>query len=193
MVRPTRRTRTPPRTPEHPVRAHAILRPTPVQRLSVLTLAVAAIAVPVGADGQRVGVSDFDWLAGEWAGPGPDGTTAEIDYMPPSGAVLPALFRLLQGDRVLLLEAITLVEEDDGLFMYVRHFDPTLVPMEKEQAIRLRLVERDGETFFFENTEPGRNPVRSVLTRTPHGFVSRSFLARPDGSTDTLEVAYHRR
>lgn len=41
-------------------------------------------------------VDDFAWMAGEWVGEGPGGAVAEIDYMPPEGGVLPALFRLTQ-------------------------------------------------------------------------------------------------
>lgn len=162
--------------------------------LSIAALtALALLMVPATAPAQQVSLADFQWLVGEWEGEGPDGTTARIVYAEPEGGVLPSLFRLVRGDRLLLLELITLVEEEDGLFMYVRHFDPALVPLEKEQAIRLRLVEWDDDTFFFENTNQGQNPVRSVVTRTPDGFVSRSYLDRPDGSTDTIEVEYRRR
>ncbi len=148
---------------------------------------------PNGSTGPAVSVDDFAWLTGEWEGTGPSGAVAQIDYMSPSRGVLPAVFRLLDDDRVVVLEMATLVEEHDGLVMYVRHFDPALVPLEEERAIRLRLVERDGDTYHFRNTNEGQNPVRSTLTRTETGFVSRSILARPDGSMAEIRVAYHRR
>lgn len=153
----------------------------------------AFMTSPAPALAQEVTVEDFRWMAGEWEGAGPGGSTAEIDYMPPRGGVLPALFRLTQGERVVVLEAVTLVDEEDGLFMYVRHFDPALVPLEKERAIRLHLIRRDGEKFYFENVNEGQNPVRSTMTRTPSGFESRSILARDDGTTDEIRVEYRRR
>jgi len=155
--------------------------------------ALMAQEVAPSPAGPAVSVEDFAWLAGEWEGPGPDGAAAQIDYMPPSAGVLPAVFRLLDDDRVVVLEMVTLVEEPEGMVMYVRHFDPSLVPLEEERAIRLRLVERDGETYHFRNTNEGQNPVRSTLTRTETGFVSRSILARSDGSTAEIRVEYHRR
>lgn len=138
-----------------------------------------------------VELEDFAWLEGTWRGTGPQGSTAEIHYMRPRAGVLPSIFRLWQGDRVVTLEAISLVEETDGLFLYVRHFDPQLVPMEDE-AIRLRLVERHGDAFHFENVDEGRNPRTSVLTRTGEGFVSSSHLVDSEGETSEIRVEYER-
>jgi hypothetical protein len=138
-----------------------------------------------------VALEDFAWLEGTWRGPGPQGSTAEIHFMAPGAGVLPSIFRLRQGERTVTLEAITLVDEEDGPFMYVRHFDPKLVPME-EEAIRLRLAERRGDAFHFVNDQEGRNPRTSVLTRTRDGFVSSSRLVGPDGEPSEIRVAYER-
>lgn len=166
-------------------------------------LAAAAIAIlplspgPAAAQGAEddrsttVALEDFAWLEGTWRGPGPQGSTAEIHYMGPAAGVLPSIFRLWRGDRVVTLEAISLVEESEGLFLYVRHFDPELVPME-EEAIRLRLVERRGDAFHFENVHEGRNPRTSVLTRTRDGFVSSSRLVDSEGETSEIRVEYER-
>lgn len=84
------------------------------------------------------------------------------------------------------------VEQDDGVHMYVRHFSPELRPMEEERAIDLRLEERRGERFVFENVRQG-NPTATVTTREgPDAFASMSKLARPDGSADTIRVEYRR-
>lgn len=145
-----------------------------------------------GDDGSPdVELEDFAWLEGTWRGPGPQGSTAEIHYMRPRAGVLPSIFRLRQGDRIVTLEAITLVQEPEGLFLYVRHFDPELVAME-EDAIRLRLVERRGDAFHFENVHEGRNPRTSVLTRTRDGFVSSSRLVDSEGETSEIRVEYER-
>lgn len=141
---------------------------------------------------QEVVLDDFAWLAGSWRGVGPQGSTAEIHFMPPEAGVLPSLFRLFQDDRVVVLEAISLTREPEGLFMYVRHFDPALVPLEEAHAIRLELVRREGDSFIFENAREGENPRISAMTRTETGFTSWSELARPDGSADTIRVEYRR-
>lgn len=165
-----------------------------MSRFAAGALIVVALGagLPHGIRAQDVGVDDFAWLAGTWRGAGPGGSVAEIHYMDPEAGSLPSIFRLRQNDRVVVLEAISLIEENDGLVMYVRHFDTALVPLEKERAIALRLVERRDRSFFFENRNEGQNPRRSVLTRTDEGFTSVSYLARPDGSTDEIRVEFER-
>lgn len=164
----------------------------------VALLALGVLSAPLsltaqtGDAGADVGLADFAWLEGSWVGEGPQGATAEIHYMAPTAGVLPAFFRLVQGGRVVVLEAVTLRREGDGVFMYVRHFDAALVPLEEEHALRLELVGREGDAFLFENTRPGENPRRSRLERTADGFTSWSELARPDGSADTIFVAWRR-
>lgn len=165
---------------------------------AALTLALAQGGLPTparaqdGAAGASASVADFGWMEGTWRGPGPQGAAAEIHFMAPSAGVLPAVFRLEQDGRVVVLELITLVEQDDGVHMYVRHFSPRLRPMEEEGAIDLRLEERRGERFVFENVREG-NPTATVMTREGRdSFVSMSELARPDGSADTIRVEYRR-
>lgn len=149
---------------------------------------------PAATDGAAsdVSVSDFAWLQGTWRGPGPDGGEAEIHFMEPSAGLLPGAFRLVQDGRVRVLELLTLTREEDGLHMYVRHFSPALAAMEGEHPIDLRLRERRGNRFVFENVREG-NPVRSLVHRTgTDRWVATSVLARSDGSTDTIRVAYER-
>lgn len=175
-------------------------RPWRVRSLLPVVAVAAALgagpSAPVqaqdGSDGSRGSVADFAWLQGSWQGPGPRGATAEIHFMEPSAGVLAAAFRLEQDGRVVVLEFLTVVEEEDGLHMYVRHFSPALVPMEKERAIHLRLEDRSGDRFVFDNVREG-NPTVSVLSREgPDRFVSTSELARPDGTADTIRVEYRR-
>lgn len=149
-------------------------------------------SLPTGTNAQETGVESFSWLAGTWQGSGPEGSLAEIHYMEPRAGHLPSVLRLTQNGRVAMLETLALVEEDDGLRLYVRHFDSSLVPLEEEGAIELRLVEVADRRFVFENSKPGSNPQRTVLTRTEAGFASVSYLARPDGSVDELRVSYER-
>lgn len=163
---------------------------------AALVAGLSGLAAPAqaqdGSSGPRVSVADFGWLEGTWRGPGPQDATAGIHFMEPSAGVLPAAFRLEQDGRVVVLEFLTLVEEEDGLHMYVRHFSPALVPMEEERAIDLRLEARDGDRWVFGNVRE-ENPTVSVMTRTgPDAFVSMSELARPDGTADTIRVEYRR-
>lgn len=156
--------------------------------VALLTIPAPAAAQAATTEAPDATLDDFAWLEGTWRGEGPEGATAEIHFMKPRTGVLPAVFRLWQGERVITLEAISLVEEPRGLVMYVRHFDTALVPMEKERAIELLLVERDGEAFHFENVNEGQNPLSSTMTRTDDGFESVSIL----GGGGEIRVEYER-
>lgn len=172
-----------------------------VAAVALLLLAAAFVPTPAPAQDTTAGraapeneaLDAFAWLAGSWEGTGPGGTRADIHFMPAQAGVMPAVFHLWKDERSFVLEAMTLVREEDRLVMYVRHFDPALVPMEEEKAIELVLVGRDGDAYLFENANPGQNPRRSTLTRTPEGFTSVSELERPDGSTDEIRSSYRRR
>ncbi len=171
------------------------MRGWPTVALS-LALALATFPAPApaqdGAVGPAASVADFAWMEGTWQGPGPRGAKAEIHFMAPSAGVLPAAFRLEQDGRVVVLELVTLVDEEDGLHMYVRHFSPELRPMEEEHAIDLRLEERRGDRFVFRNVRDG-NPTVTVMSRQgPGAFVSMSELARQGGTADTIRVEYRR-
>jgi hypothetical protein len=160
----------------------------------MVAAALGAGPAPVSAQSpaEEVGLEAFAWLAGTWQGQLDDGSVAEIHFMPAEAGVLPAVFRLWNDERTLILETITVVQEEGRIVMYVRHFSPALVPMETEGAIALVLVGRQGETLLFENANEGQNPRRSWMRRTADGFVSASELARPDGSTDEIRVEYRR-
>jgi len=168
--------------------------PGSARRIAVpILLGLLWLAAPhAPAAAQEVRLSDFASLEGTWVGPGPDGTTAEIHYLAPEAGVLPAVFRLWEGDRVIVLEAVSLVEKDEALTMYVRHFTPELVPLEEERALELRVTGREGDTVFFENVRE-ENPRRSEMRWLgPDRVLVRSELLRDDGSVDEIRVEYRR-
>jgi len=167
--------------------------PGPARRVALpIFLAFLCLGTPLAAAAQEVRLSDFASLEGTWVGPGPGGTTAEIHYLAPEAGVLPAIFRLWEGDRVVVLEAVSLIEKDEALTMYVRHFTPELVPLEEERALELRVTGREGDTVFFENVRE-ENPRRSEMRWLgPDRVLVRSELLREDGSVDEIRVEYRR-
>jgi uncharacterized protein YndB with AHSA1/START domain len=103
-----------------------------------------------------------------------------------------AMFRLMDGEKLVVLEYMTLRETPDGMQMRVRHFDPALTPWEKEEAIILRLTEHDGLRFVFENPVHTR-PKRSTITLTSENtHTVRSEIINDKGETSTIEVAWER-
>lgn len=102
-------------------------------------------------------------------------------------------FRLVEDEKTLVLELFTLVEKPDGINFYFRHFTPSLVPWEKEDATVLNLVSLDGMKSIFENPVNGE-PKHSILTRLDADtYVARSEIV-PDagGDMQVIEITYHR-
>src|ERR1700730_11513343 len=65
-------------------------------------------------------LADFAWLEGRWRGNwGP--RVAEQTWFAPKAGVMAGLFRLVEGDKTLVLELFTLVEKPEGTAFYFRH------------------------------------------------------------------------
>lgn len=136
-------------------------------------------------------LADFAWLEGRWRGDwGP--RVAEQDWMAPKAGMMTGLFRLVEGDKTLVLEMFTLVEKPDGINFYFRHFTPELVPWEKADATMLNLVSADAKRIEFENPVNGQ-PKRAILLRVDADtYTARSEIIPEQGDTQVIEITYHR-
>jgi len=160
---------------------------------SLALVLLAATFGPAGAnEGSHATLEDFSWLAGHWCGRLKSGPVAEISYSQPAGGLMMAMFRLMDGEKLLVLEYMTLRETPEGLEMRVRHFDPKLTPWEKDEAIILRLVDHDGLRSVFENPAHTR-PKRSTITLTSENtHAVRSEIINDKGETSFIEVDWQR-
>lgn len=152
-------------------------------------LFVLALLAPSAAAQQTPAatVADFSWLEGAWRGE-LDGRTIDQQWSAPRAGLMMGMFRLVEGERTLVLEFFSLRETPEGIDFRVRHFSPALEAWEKGDPIILKLAGFDGTRAAFENPVHGR-PKRSFLIRTgPDSFTSRSEIERPDGTTATIEV-----
>jgi hypothetical protein len=136
-------------------------------------------------------LADFAWLEGRWRGDwGP--RVAEQDWMAPKAGMMTGLFRLVEGDKTLVLEMFTLVEKPDGINFYFRHFTPELVPWEKADATVLDLVSATATKIEFENPVNGQ-PKRAILLRVDADtYTARSEIAPEQGDQQVIEITYHR-
>lgn len=102
------------------------------------------------------------------------------------------MFRLTEGEKLLVLEFFTLRETAKGLELRRRHFDSALVPMEKGDAIILRLAGLRDKEARFENPVHAR-PKTSRITRTgPDSYVGRSEVIADDGKVSVIEATWQR-
>jgi hypothetical protein len=136
-------------------------------------------------------LADFAWLEGHWQGNwGP--RSAEQVWMSPRAGLMLGTFRLVEGDKTLVIELFTLIQKPDGIEFRFRHFTPELVAWEKSDPTLLTLESVDAKQATFVNPVDGQ-PKRSVLTRLdPDTYVARSEIVPESGETQVVEITYHR-
>jgi hypothetical protein len=134
---------------------------------------------------------DFAWLEGRWrADWGP--RVAEQVWTAPKAGMMLGDFRVIENDKVLVIELFTLVEKSGGISLYVRHFTPELVPWEKSDATLLNLAAAEAKKFAFENPANGR-PKRAIFTRIDNDtYTARSEIVPEKGDPQVIEITYHR-
>ena len=142
-------------------------------------------------------LADFAWLTGRWEGSiafaGYDKPlTAEQEWMSAKNGTVLGMFRLSSDQKTVFLEFFTIRETPDGILFYFRHFSPELVPMEKEDAYRLKLVKSEGGRFQFDNTVQNQLKDATLTLVDSDHFVSHANLTGPDGKPAAIEVSYHR-
>jgi Domain of unknown function (DUF6265) len=136
-------------------------------------------------------LADFAWLEGRWRGEwGP--RVAEQVWMAPNAGTMAGLFRLVENDKLLVIELFTLVEKPDEIDFYFRHFTPSLLPWEKSDATFLKLANLEAKRADFENPVNGM-PKRAILTRVDADtYVARSEIIPDQGDAQIIEITYHR-
>jgi Domain of unknown function (DUF6265) len=153
--------------------------------------AAAPAAAAVDSPQPKASIADFSWLEGRWQGTwGP--RVAEQTWLAPKAGTMLGTFRLVENEKVLVLEVFTLVQKPEGIDFYFRHFTPELVPWEKTDATILKLTALDAKRADFENPVNGQ-PKHSILTRVDADtYTSRSEIVPEQGDPQTIEITYHR-
>jgi hypothetical protein len=136
-------------------------------------------------------LSDFSWLEGRWRGDwGP--RVAEQIWTAPKAGTMVGDFRLIENDKVLVIEFFTLLEKNGGINFYFRHFTPELVPWEKSDATLLKLTGVEAKKIDFENPANGK-PKRVVFTKMDADtYTWRSEIIPETGEPQIVEITYHR-
>ncbi|MGA9569041.1 MAG: DUF6265 family protein [Candidatus Acidiferrales bacterium] len=136
-------------------------------------------------------LSDLAWLEGRWrADWGP--RVAEQVWMAPKAGMMLGDFRVIENDKVLVIELFTLVEKSGSINFYFRHFTPELVPWEKSDGTLLKLATADAKRFDFENPTNGK-PKRAIFIRIDADtYIARSEIIPETGDPQIIEITYHR-
>jgi Domain of unknown function (DUF6265) len=153
--------------------------------------AASSPVVPPAPAQPKPSLADFSWLEGRWRGDwGP--RVAEQVWLAPEAGTMLGTFRLLENEKVLVIELFTLVEKPDSINFYFRHFTPELVPWEKADATLLKLTSLDSKKADFENPLNGQ-PKHAIFTRVDADtYTSRSEIVPEQGDVQIIEITYHR-
>lgn len=183
-----------------------------MHRIRRFTLPVALFAVISGRTFAQphaptsppsfVTTAEFAWLTGTWEGrlTKLPGALAEVVFQPPRAGVVTGVMRLTQGDTLLVIELISLVDTPHGPEMRFRHFSPALDAYETTFKQTMVLKSHDAVKDVFENliaydkTLMSTQPRVSMWERRgPDDMIARSDIIGDDGNPDVVEVTYRRR
>jgi hypothetical protein len=146
---------------------------------------------PSATSASKPTLANFAWLEGRWQGTwGP--RVAEQTWLSPKAGEMAGMLRLVENDKTLVFELLSLVEKPSGVDFYFRHFTPELLPWEKSDATMLSLADFDTKKFGFENPVNGM-PKRAVMIRLDADtYVARSEILPENGEMQVIEITYHR-
>ncbi|PYT55910.1 MAG: hypothetical protein DMG43_01640 [Acidobacteria bacterium] len=136
-------------------------------------------------------LADFSWLAGRWEG-NLGNVTAEQTWIPARNGTMQGMFRLTDTEKTIVVELFTIRETTDGVFFYLRHFSPELVPQEKEDAYRMKLAKSDSTHFQFDNTVHNELQHAILTLLDVDHYTAHADLIGNNGQPRVIEVAYRR-
>jgi hypothetical protein len=180
-------------------------------RIVALVTFLGAVAVLVGAaqaqsamlrnsnqapsqavvDPTSVKLGEFAWLEGRWRGEWGPRVAEQVWFSPKAGA-MEGMFRVIEGEKTLVIEYFTLVQKPDGVALYIRHFTPSLAPWEKTDATVLNLASTDGKKFEFQNAENGMPKISSLTKIDGDSYVAHSEIVPETGDPQIVEITYKR-
>ena len=140
---------------------------------------------------QHPTLDQFGWLEGQWRGEW-GARIAEQRWLEPKAGEMAGLFRLIEGQKTLVLELFSIVEKPEGVQFYLRHLTPELLPWEKSDATMLKLDAVDPTKVIFVNLVNGE-PKRLIFARLDADtYTQRSEIEPEEGEPQTIEITFHR-
>lgn len=116
---------------------------------AALTAAFLIVGGPTRAEA-KPSLADLGFMVGHWSAEGGNGP--EEIWIAPAGGVMSAMMRWASagGSGIYVLELITIRQEETGLRLYFKHFDPEITPWEKKEANTYDVVKVEDECARFE-------------------------------------------
>lgn len=134
-------------------------------------------------DRYQATLADVTFLVGQWRGEFL-GSMAEEVWLPAEGGSILGVFRLFKEDTVRFYEIMTIVEEDEGVSLKLKHFHPDLKGWEeKDEVVTFRLVKASGKTAWFEGLTYEKNDDGTL-----RGFIA---ILHKDGTNREHSFTLH--
>ena len=155
------------------------------------TAEISSPALQAQTPTERPTLDQFSWLEGQWHGEW-GSRTAQLTWLEPKAGEMAGLFRIIEGQKTLVLELFSIVEKPEGIQFYLRHLTPELLPWEKSDATMLKLDALDPTKVTFVNPVNGE-PKRLVFTRLDADtYTQRSEIEPSEGEPQVIEITFHR-
>lgn len=143
--------------------------------LSPLTLRIAALGVVLMAGSPlhaappapAARVADLVWLEGHWRDES-GGHLSEELWTAPSGDSIMGMWRWVEDGKVRIFELLAIKQEEGGLVLRLRHFDPKLVAREdKERPLAWPLLRSGPREVVFEGPDATAQGKARLTYRRP--------------------------
>ncbi len=170
---------------------------------AILLLAmIAATPLAISSSAQepkKATLADFAWMAGTWKGhphvqdtPQKKARWAEEEVTAPVNGVMMGMFRLLEGEKTLVLEFFIIRETAEGIDFRFRHFGTEMEAWEKGDPLILKFARMDTNEFTFENPVHSMPKTTTILRTGKDSYTSRSVLIRDSGEKSLIEMEMQR-
>jgi Domain of unknown function (DUF6265) len=179
-------------TASTPASANSSTTPAANPAATTTSTKTAALAPPQSTSSAiKPSLADFAWLEGRWSGDW-GSRVAEQTWLGPKAGEMSGLFRLVEGDKTLVLELFSLAETPEGINFYLRHFTPELVPWEKTDATLLKLESADLAKVVFVNPVNGEPKRTSLIRVDADTYTLRSEIEPEHGDPQVIEITFQR-
>lgn len=148
-------------------------RPLGIRLISIAFATVISASFLTGQTPlTAVTTADFAWLAGTWEGKlaGKEGMVAAVAYQRPAAGTITGVMRLHQGDKLMVVELISMIDTPRGVEVRFRHFTGALEAMETTFKQNMVLKSHEPAKDTFENLAEYDKALMSTQPRVSSSF-----------------------
>jgi hypothetical protein len=145
------------------------------------TIAYRNISVcDLSATTRKFSIVDMDWISGHWSGDALGGQFEET-WNPATAGEMLGMFKLIQDDKVVFYELMTIVPHEDSYVLRLKHFGPGLVGWEeKDKSVEFPLESISETEIKFKGLKFSRATESSI------DEMKIEVVTEHDGKTETL-------